>query len=289
MIEHILNKSPYDGLVEQGSDMRLRVGVVDNPTYYRPEGAPLHPLNPIGIVNTQTGKICVRWLEMKGGLIQKEKVDGKMKTSVKYLSDHGEYGEIYEDTKNREILTLTHPFIWATNKNWCGFHYLPPVGSIVVVGFRKNNLPVLLGFIQSNYKACHKIKLGEIMIKGYGHNYTHWKQSDRLEHKVWAIINEHDLDDPNKTKVNDANCNGRILMDANDKFIRLDIDEIGKPGCTQGCEIKIATDKIYMYSWHVESGKKTTVTITPNEVTVNTDGDIHLNPKGNVYVNGRVI
>ena len=88
MIEHILSKSPYDGLVEQGSDMRLRIGIVDNPTYYRPEGTPLNPLNPIGIVNTQTGKICVRWLEMKGGLIKKESKDGKLKTSVKKLKNH---------------------------------------------------------------------------------------------------------------------------------------------------------------------------------------------------------
>lgn len=264
MLEDILFKKPHNGFVDPMGEVRLRIGVVDNPTTYRQQGELLNPLNPVGAVNMSTGKICVRWLGEQGGLIRSPDFKGETKADKKNADDHGEIvvnDEDYEDNNDRELLSLSHPMIWANDKRWCGFHYLPPIGSIVVVGFRKNNLPVLLGFLQSHYEICSPISLGEIMIKGYGQNHIWWKQSDEIEMKTWAVKDQIDLEDPKTPKKNTMNSKVFLLLKANDKK---------KSSSPEGTDNYDRYVKIYAEET-MEGHKKTTLAVfsaSKTEITV---------------------
>ncbi|MDF2533956.1 MAG: hypothetical protein K0R18_113 [Bacillales bacterium] len=173
MVTGILNKTPYDGKLDKHGEVRLRIGIIDNPMIKRTEEGRIDPINPYNVINMTTGNITIRWLEQDGGLVRPP--------------EFGEYGQDGEGS-DREPLTLTHPMIWANeSNNWCGINYMPPVGSVVIVGFRKHNLPVLLGFLQSHYQVTYPLELGEIMNKGFGHNTSHWKMNDEQEHKAWVI------------------------------------------------------------------------------------------------------
>jgi hypothetical protein len=178
-------KRPKDsGITDPLVDVRLRIGIIDNPSITRSQDEIIDPLNPYKIINMSTGKICVKWLT-GGGLIRSEDFLEKKEEEL-------EEGEKYDDFSHREIVTLIHPVMWSNHKNWMGFHYMPPVGSVVVIGFRKNNLPILLGFLPSHYQICDELNLGEMMLKGYGNNTSHWKQNNEIEHKVWSTQGEKD-------------------------------------------------------------------------------------------------
>lgn len=222
MIGHIIGQKPNMGLVDPLNSVRLRIGVVDNPTFNRKEGSNIDPLNPVGVVNMSSGKICIRWLDEQGGLIRPPSFEGKTDYKVENVEGHGKVAEVIKDASSREMLTLSHPMMWASKNNWCGMHYLPPVGSIVIIGFRKHDLPILLGYLQPNYEICNPIKLGEIMIKGYGKNYSYWKQSSRLEHRAWSSAGDVDLETKSK---NSTSFDASIKLDAHKGTITLDIKD----------------------------------------------------------------
>lgn len=164
-----LDKPINGGVQDKYRDVRLRLGVVDNPTLVRKGEGRLDPINSNKIVNTSNGKIAIKWIEESGGIIRPP-----------------EFGGGDDDFSDREMLTLTHPIMWADDSNWMGINYLPPVGSIVIVGFRKNGLPVLLGYLQQHYQVMYPLELGEMGIKGYGQNYAHWKIHDEWEARAWV-------------------------------------------------------------------------------------------------------
>lgn len=226
-IGHILGKKPNDGLVDEYKDVRLRIGIVDNPTVTRKNGEKLNPLNPIGAVNMDSGKICVRWIDEQGGIVRPPSFKGKQEYTTKTIEGHGVVADVESDTGSVEMLTLTHPMMWANQTNWCGINYLPPVGSVVVIGFKRHGLPVLLGFLQSHYEVCHPIKLGEIMIKGYGKNYTHYKQSSRLEHRVWADAGDVDLDNISSVRKNSSDIDIVMRLDAHAGHVKFDVKSNG--------------------------------------------------------------
>lgn len=165
------NRPAYEGKLDSSGDVRLRLGIVDNPLIKRSSDKAIDPIDPYNVINLQTGHITVRWLEQDGGIVRS--------------SSFGKFGKEGEDS-DKESLKLTHPMIWANDSNWCGINYLPPVGSVVVVGFRKHNQPVVLGYIQPHYEVVTDIELGEIMNKGYGNTTSHWKMHDEQEHKSWV-------------------------------------------------------------------------------------------------------
>ncbi|AEO93446.1 gp186 [Bacillus phage G] len=175
MTSNSANKPVYDGKVDEYGSVRLRIGIVDNPMIKRNAGSKIEPTDPYNIVNLRTGHITVRWAEQDGGVVRS--------------SSFGSYGKEGE-TSDKESLALTHPMIWANDSNWCGMNYLPPIGSVVVVGFRKHNQPIVLGYIQPHYEVVTDIELGEIMNKGFGNNTSHWKMHDEQEHKAWVMQNE---------------------------------------------------------------------------------------------------
>ncbi|MNB89373.1 hypothetical protein D3C75_364040 [compost metagenome] len=174
-----LGRPVNGGISDQYSDVRLRIGIIDNPTTTRNSNTKFDPLKSNSAVNLSSGKVSIRWLEYDGGLIRPPEFSTKG-------------GDDYDDFSDREMLSLTHPIMWNDEVNWMGINYLPPVGSVVVVGYRKNNLPVILGFLQQHYQVCEPLKLGELMIKGYGQNSSHWKQDNEQEHKAWIIEGEKD-------------------------------------------------------------------------------------------------
>ena len=60
-------------------------------------------------------------------------------------------------------------------------------------------MPVILGYVSTNYNACKPfVKPGETIIKGYGNNYIHWRWSNKLDINVKSKKGEVDLDDPYK-------------------------------------------------------------------------------------------
>ena len=171
-INKSLQKPPYDGKLDKFGDVRIRIGIVDNPLIQRKNENKIDEKDPFNVVNMVTGKVSIRWMEQKGGVLRPP--------------EFGEYG-LEGELSDRESVTLNHPIMWANDINWFGINYLPPVGSVVLAGFRKHGIPVLLGFIQSHYEVVYPLELGEIMNKGYGQNTSHWKMNDEQEHKAWVI------------------------------------------------------------------------------------------------------
>ena len=122
----------------------------------------------------------------------------------------------------REMVDLCYPFIWSDGTNWCGYNYIPPIGSKVVVGFRRHGFAVMLGYLPTYYRAAYPpLKPGEICNKGYGNNYIHNRWSDKLDLKAWSVAGAVDLDDPAKTKTNASDCTLWIRLDANNRHIKI--------------------------------------------------------------------
>ena len=174
-VSNMANKPAYDGKLDANGTVRLRIGIVDNPMIKRTRYNKIDPIDPFNIVNMETGKVTIRWAEQDGGVLRP--------------SSFGTYG-MEGESSDRESLDLTHPMMWTNDTNWCGTHYLPPIGSVAVIGFRKHNQPIILGYIQPHYEVVNRIELGEIMNKGFGNNTSHWKMHDAQEHKAWVTQGE---------------------------------------------------------------------------------------------------
>lgn len=279
-------KKPYDGLLDQHADVRLRIGRVDNPTIMRKEGSDIEPLNTVGIVNLQTGQICVTWIDGqgKGGIVRSSQFSGENDYKTNQIDGHGTIVTDYTlDSSEQQMLTLSHAMMWANDKNWCGMHYLPPVGSIVVVGFRKNNMPVLLGYLQSNYSQCSPIKAGELMMKGYGNNHIHWQQSDKLELKAWSTKDSADLSDLNSGRRNDSNCDVYVVLNGNDKSVKFRVrDRNRNDGKSYDSFLKMEPDKIYMEV--VSDNGTSNINMTDSNVTINT-GSFTVNAPNGIHLN----
>lgn len=295
------SKTPYDGTLDKFGEVRLRLAMVDNPEIKRNKYDKIDPLNTKGIINHNTGNLTLRWLDSPGGIIRPQETGGDWKYDPekdKYDPDDREFDE-WSITSRREQVQLGHPFIWSNDSNWCGFNYIPPVGSIVVVGFRKQGMPIILGYMPTHYKICYPVlKPGETVMKGYGNNYTHWRWSDKLDMKVWCKEGELDLDDSRKQKKNAASCTLWLRLNANDRHIEISATESTSgsikdhaynkyptphnPKDARGSKIIIKPSSILM-----ETGETTyyqqnqSVTVTTKEFTVNAE-NIHMNATNNV-------
>lgn len=215
-IQHIHNQNKLNSLdtpANQSSDKnlntRLRLAIIDNYLKDR-NGELIDPLDTKNIINMSTGMITIKYVDLAGGEQLPESFGYPAEgytTDWKYIPENdSQYPEertldCYTDgnASDKEIIPLTHTFIWSNGNNWCGMNFLPPVGTIVIVGYSKNNEPHLLGCVQSSYSSCKPyLKVGETMIKGYGNNYTHWRWSNKLDNHVWSEKGTIDLDDPEK-------------------------------------------------------------------------------------------
>lgn len=268
-----LNRTDLSNPFDQFSELRLRIGIIDNPDIEREVGSEIDPLNHKKIINTTKGKFCVRWINIEGGLVRPEFYD-------KSTGD-----DDYEDLSDREPVNFTHAVMWSSDDNWMGLNYLPPVGSIVVMGFRNNNFPVMLGFLNGHYQVCEPLKLGEMMMKGYGNNYTHWKQTNEIENKVWINQDEKDgkgeysaetiqlkiklkasasmdddVEDDENDPINRDNKNGLIELSAYNVI----------DGVTENVSvIEIKPDRITMISYDYEEELKESELKVYNKVDLN--------------------
>jgi hypothetical protein len=239
----LADKSPYDGMVDKMGEVRLRLAMVESPEITRDPSKVINPLDVTNVFNLDTGNVVLKWLDTPGGVIRPEDLSGDWKynnKNEKYNPEERDFN-VWEISSRREMIPLTHAFIWTNLNNWCGLNYIPPVGSIVVVGFRKYGFPIILGYVQQHFKICYPtLQPGEMAIKGYGNNYTHWRWTDKLDMKAWSVENQQDIDDPSTPqpwrtnisnpdpKLNPTDCTLWLRLNANDREIIISAFEVNK-------------------------------------------------------------
>lgn len=257
----------YNGVIGENDIYKLRLAMIDNPEINRDIESDNHitlndPLNITGIFNMNNGYLTLRWLDSNGGQINDSDYNGVWEHVIQLQTEEPENRKFNEwnIASKRENVQLTHPFIWSTSENWCGFNYIPPVGAVVIVGFlKKGNTAVILGFLPQNYEATKPyLKPGEILLKGYGGNRIHFRQSDKLDIKTQSIEGKTDLESlTNSTNVN--GCENLIRLDSNNDNITV--------SCT-----------------NTSTGEQSNIIITPYGIELNTD-NLTINAD-NITLNG---
>jgi hypothetical protein len=204
------------------TDVVLRLAVVDDPDKVRPNAFKINFTSTDGVVNPATQKVCLRWLGMNGGVVNPGNDSSGSGTRESYNSEDGKFSEQVGVGSTRTAVPITHPFIWVSANNWCGFNHLPPIGAKVIVGFSKNNAPYILGYLNPKPKLCQPvIRPGETCIKGYGNNYILWHQSNKLDLHAYASEGMSDPDDPTHAKTAVGEADLWIRMDADNGYIKL--------------------------------------------------------------------
>ena len=223
-------RDPYDGQLDKNSEIRLRLAIIDNYESKREKG--YDPLDIKNVINLNTGLVTLKWLDSSGGVMRPNEMGGEWIYNAENAQLNPEdrtLNEWYIQSR-REMVQLTYPFMWSNDKNYCGINYIPPVGSIVIVGFKKLGLPIILGYLSNNYKTLYPVlKPGEISIKGYGNNYIHNRQSDKIDLTAWSEKgpDKYDIDDPHKTE-NKGNYKMWIRINANNGNINLIARDYGE-------------------------------------------------------------
>lgn len=258
----------YNGIIGKNDIYKLRLAMIDNPEINRDAESDNHitlndPLNITGIFNMNNGYLTLRWLDSNGGQINDKDYSGIWEHITALQTEEPDCRKFNEwnISSKRENVQLTHPFIWSTSENWCGFNYIPPVGSVVIVGFlKKGNTAVLLGFLPQNYKATTPyLKPGEILLKGYGGNRIHFRQSDKLDIKTKSVEGKTDLESLTNS-INTNSCENLIRLDSNNNNITI--------SCT-----------------NTSSGEQSNIIITPYGIELNTN-KLTITSNNNVVING---
>lgn len=172
---------------QDGRDIfALRVGIIDDPRIVRKkdqDGNLDPPLDPLlhkaeefelDIVNTATGCVAIRWIDggLGGGvLLPSEPVDNLHDALSKAV----------------EIVPSLCTGIWGGQHpvtgqlTVCGYEFMPPVGSVVLVGFIRGGKPIILGYWLPHYSSLFNkqnsryptLTPGEIRISSFGGSYIH--------------------------------------------------------------------------------------------------------------------
>jgi hypothetical protein len=142
VIKYNYGKQDKEG-IDKNTEVFLRLAIVDNPTFNRPSPVGMDPTEVDGVVNENTGKVCLKWLGMGGGVVTPESNATYFGKRTSYNSEDRSLDEV-SNNSTQEIVELTYPFMWVGPGNWCGYNYLPPIGAKVIVGFSKNGLPQIL-------------------------------------------------------------------------------------------------------------------------------------------------
>jgi len=220
----LLETPVNDGLTDKMQEIRLKIGIIENFEIDR-NPSNFDPLDVKGVVNMTTGKVTIRWVDIPGGVVgaSSKSTTGKYKLIKENQNELPELTKTYiSDDSRKEYVPLTHAFIWADDKNWCGFNYIPPIGSRVIVGFQKRGAPTILGYLPTHYKIFEPIlKPGEMCLKGYGKNYIHLRNTNKLDIKAWSVSGESDTDDPDRKEFVKSGTTLWIRLNADQGFIRI--------------------------------------------------------------------
>ena len=246
---------------EQGFDLWIRVGYILDPMDTT-SAVSRNPLNINGVVNDVTYKCVIRWADLGGGVYNPEQKGKREETEKSYNTDDRTMSE-KSNTSTKEIVPITSPFIWTGTVNWCGINFIPPVGSKVLVGFGKNRLPVVLGYLAEHYAIVDPpCEPGEILIKGYGNNYIHWHNSNKLTISTYTKEGAPDRDDKDGGKTASANSVTSLEIDADNGFISLMVNSTG---------IRVSESSITL------SINGTSIQLTDDAISLQTPSQIMLN------------
>lgn len=241
--------NPVNVAADKFDEVRIRLAQIDNYLIER-NGAKIDPLKVDNVINMNTGKVVIKWVDFNGGVVRPEQFgypsEGYLEDWKYFPEKDDKYPEKrtlncynHDKASDKEMLELVHAFIWSNGSNWCGMNYLPPIGSVVVVGFKKNNMPVILGYVSTNYNACKPfVKPGETIIKGYGNNYIHWRWSNKLDINVKSKKGEVDLDDPYKKQTYPNSVDMWMRFDCYTRNFLIDVNQTDGKVAKTTMEIK---------------------------------------------------
>ena len=234
------------------SDLILRTANILDPRYTYKDST-IDVLNISGVVNDSTGKVCLAWDDLPGGIIKPAAKGQKSNEElISYNPSDRTYNQII-NTSDAEIVPLTYPFLWSGSVNWCGINYLPPVGAKALIGWRKDKMPAILGYLNMNYRHTEPpLRPGEIMIKGFGDNYIHQRWSNKMDLRCHANSGDQDRDDSSGSKTANADCECKISIDADNGFIELSVNGNG---------IRISADSI------TQIVKGSSISVDENNIT----------------------
>ena len=197
----------------------IRTAKIWNPRLNNMNPTTTNMLEVKSAVNENTGKVLLT-LNMSG-YISPAQQDETSYTDNAYGPEDRTLDEV-TNTSLQEKIPLTYPFIWVGQDSWCGYNYLPPLNSEVIVGFGRRHDAYILGYVNPNYKACEPyLKPGEICMKGVGNNYIHNRWSNKLDLKVWAKEGEQDRDATSREESAPRDCTLWLRMDADNGHIEL--------------------------------------------------------------------
>lgn len=285
-----MQKSPANKSTEKFDEVRLRIGKIDNYLIDR-GGEAIDPLDTDRIINMSNGKVVIQWLNYSGGVLRPADYgypstgfteDWKYDPTSDTKKPEDRTLDCYnhEKASAREIVDLTHAFVWNNTSNWAGIRSLPPVGSIVVCGFAKNNKTIILGYLQdeTGYKVSKPyLKPGETIIKGYGNNYIHFRQSDRLDIHVKSEAGKNDIEDPFKNDKYQVSLDLWQRFDGYTGNIITSVEDVdnGNKGL-----LEIRYDGVSLESTDGET--KNYISTTPSDIMVKvgeTNSKLYLNKK----------
>ena len=292
--------APTNGTFDRFADVRIRMAIIENYTIEKDnKEEQIDPLDIDYTINMNNGKVVIKWVDYKGGMIRSDKFaypnQGYTEPwsyfpekDTKYPEDRTLECYNHDKASDREMLQLSHAFIWSNSANWCGMNYLPPVGSVVIVGFKKNNIPVILGYAPNNYEVYKPyLKPGETMIKGYGNNYIHWRWSDKLDLHVSSKANQIDIDDPYKQDKYLNDIDMWIRFDAFTRNIIIDVNQKDE-NSKKRTNINIKPEAVSITSRDITNKKQNAIIVSNNDVYAYSESDAE-ETKSSIYLNNNTI
>lgn len=196
-------------------DIQIRVAQIDYPGNEVISPFTRDPTNVTGIVNDIEKKVCLRINDINMGVADSVGSTGVQERKTSYNVTQRNISQV-TNTDSIPNIPLTFPFIFTSPSNWCGFNFLPPAGCKVLVGFGKQNMPYILGYLAENVKVISPVlSPGEIMIKGIGNNYIYWSRDGVLTLYAGAEEGELDKNDYTKELTNKETASCSIVLNAN--------------------------------------------------------------------------
>lgn len=210
-------------MVERQNYTRIRVGVIEDPHIRREvrEDGTLKNFDPLlvktdrledsvypdglNIVNTTSGTVSIKWIDGDGvGVQLPQGFEVEVPAGTQVTAE--------------QLATILEPVLMSSSGVWgglnpstglimvSGIEYVPPVGSVVVVGFIVGGRPVILGYILPNYMLLYNsensyfepLSPGELRFSSFGGSYIYLSNNPTnsqvdLDEQVSDIVLQHVL------------------------------------------------------------------------------------------------